>query len=65
MLAESIHPSFITDENGTKKSVVLSIQEYNDLMEEFQDFAIIAERKNEEAVSHEDVVKGLKADGLL
>ena len=61
----ALHPRYITDETGKKMSVVLSVEEYEALIEEIEDFAIVAERRDEETSSHEDVKTRLKADGLL
>ena len=47
---------FLVDEDGRKKSVVLSKKEYQGLLEDLQDLAVIAERK-EEPVEPLDVVK--------
>ena len=38
---------FLVDENGRKKSVVLPIAEYQELLEDLTDLAVIAERKEE------------------
>lgn len=56
---------FITDENGDKKSVVLPVETYEGMLEDIQDLVAIAERKDEESVPFEDVMKKLKSDGLL
>lgn len=56
---------YITDEDGNKKSVVLPVETYEELLEDIQDLAAIAERKGEESVPFDQVLKNLKADGLL
>ncbi|MBF8266286.1 MAG: hypothetical protein HW384_2150 [Dehalococcoidia bacterium] len=38
---------FIVDEKGRKKAVLLPIREYQELMEDLEDLAIIAERREE------------------
>lgn len=60
-----MHPHYITNENGEKESVILSLNEYSRLLEEIQDLAIIAERKSEPSLSHSDFMKELKQDGYL
>ena len=40
---------FLVDENGRKKSVVLPMKDYQDLLEDLADLALIAERKAEPA----------------
>jgi len=59
------HPEYVTDSDGNKKAVILPIEEYEDLLEDLQDLAIAAERKNEPTVSHEQLLAELNKDGLL
>jgi len=56
---------YLVDDKGRKKAVVLSIDEYEELLEDIHDLAIIAERKDEETISIEELKKRLKEDGLL
>lgn len=60
-----LHPHYITDETGKKMSVVLSVDEYEALLEDIEDLAIVAERRDETTISHEDLEARLRADGLL
>ena len=46
-------------------SVVLSMQEFENILEDFEDLAIIAERKDEKVFSHQDVLKELEQDGII
>ncbi|MEK6790386.1 MAG: hypothetical protein AABY45_01650 [Deltaproteobacteria bacterium] len=62
---EKLHPQFLLDESGKKKSVMLPIEDYEELLEDIHDLAVVAERKDESAVRFEDIKKRLKADGLL
>jgi hypothetical protein len=64
-IAPLLHPEFITDIDGNKKAVILPIAEYEELLEDLQDLAVAAERKNEPTVSHEQLTEELKRDGLL
>lgn len=50
----------LTDENGNKKSVILSMEDFYELIEDIEDLAAIAERRNETAVSHEEVLEELR-----
>jgi hypothetical protein len=61
----STEVQFITDDKGEKKSVILNINDYQSLMEEMEDLAACAERRNEGTIPHEDFLKELKEDGLL
>lgn len=56
---------FITDEKGDRKSVVIPVETYEEMLEDIQDLVAIAERKNEDTVPFEEVVNKLKADDLL
>ena len=56
---------YITDEKGRKKEVILPIKNFENLLEDLEDLAIVAERRNEGTVDHEVVIKRLKKDGLL
>lgn len=56
---------YITDKEGNKKEVILSINEFENLLEDLDDLAIAAERRNEELISHEDVIKKLRDDGII
>lgn len=56
---------FITDDHGDKVAVIIPISEYEELMEDIADLASVAECRNDEHVSLEDVKKRLVADGLL
>jgi PHD/YefM family antitoxin component YafN of YafNO toxin-antitoxin module len=60
-----IKPKFITDENGKKNAVIISVNEYEELLEDIHDLAIIAERREEATISFEDVKKKLQDDGIL
>ena len=59
------HTQYLIDESGKKTAVVIPVDEYEELMEDLHDLAIIAERKDEPTISLDEVKKRLKADGLL
>ena len=63
--AEPIHPEYVTDGNGNRKSVILPIAEYEHLLEDLEDLAAIAERRDKATVTHGALLEELKADGLL
>jgi len=56
---------YIIDESGQRRSVVLPIATFEALLEDLQDLAAIAERRDESTVSHEELIAELKRDGLL
>lgn len=51
---------FLVDEKGRKKAVVIPVKEYNELLEDLEDLAIIAERKEEPAEPFEVVKERLE-----
>jgi len=61
----NLHPKYITDENGKKISVVLSIKEFEKIIEDYEDLIEISKRKDEKTISHKEVLKELKQDGII
>ena len=62
---EKLHPQFVTDSAGQPISVILPLGEYNELLEDLDDLAVVAERVNEPTVPHAKVVAELQKDGYL
>lgn len=60
-----LHPQYITDTAGTRISVAIPMSEYEEPLEDLEDLAAMAERRDEPALSHDDLLAGLKGDGLL
>ncbi len=56
---------YITDKDGKKKEVIMKVKDFEELIEDLNDIAIAAERRDEGTVSHEELKKELKRDGLL
>jgi hypothetical protein len=56
---------FVTNDSGQKTAVVLPIADYERLMEDLGDYAVIADRLKEPTISHEQFVSELKQDGTL
>lgn len=56
---------YIVDDKGKKKAVILSIERYEELLEDLEDLAVIASRKKEPTHDWEDLKKKLKKDGIL
>ena len=56
---------YVVDNKGKKTAVILSIKQYEQLMEDLHDLALVAERRDEESISFEEMKKRLKKDGLL
>ena len=56
---------YITDDHGERTAVVLPIADYEKLLEDLEDLVVVAERREEPAIPHEQFVSELKRDGLL
>jgi hypothetical protein len=56
---------YITNENGERSAVIVPIEEFQELLEDIEDLAAVAERRNEPTISHDELVAELKRDGLL
>jgi hypothetical protein len=56
---------YLTDERGEKTAVVLSLPDYEKLIEDLEDLAVVAERRDEPTIPHALFVSELKRDGLL
>jgi len=65
MRALNLHPKYIITDRGDKTSVILSIEEFETILEDFQDLIVVAERKDEEVISHKDFLNELGRDGFL
>ena len=48
-----------------KKSVILSISKFQELIEDIEDLAAVAERRDEPTISHKKFLAELKNDGLI
>ena len=57
--------NYITNEAGEKTAVVLPIEQFESLLEDLEDLATVAERKNEPTTSHADLLEELKEDGII
>ncbi|KUG25390.1 hypothetical protein ASZ90_004782 [hydrocarbon metagenome] len=56
---------YITDKEGNKKEVILSINDYNQLLEDIEDLVIAAAREKDILIDHDKVLEQLRKDGLL
>ena len=57
--------NYVTNEAGEKTAVILPLDEFQELMEDIEDLAAVAERREEPSISHEQLLLELKRDGLL
>ena len=56
---------YVTNQAGEQTAVILPIDEFEELLEDLHDLAILAERRDEPSVSHEELLAELKRDGLI
>jgi hypothetical protein len=56
---------YLTDEHGERTAVVLLVADYEKLLEDLDDLAVVAERREEPVIAHEQFVSELKRDGTL
>ncbi len=56
---------FIVDEKGKKTGVLMTLKQYEKLLEDLHDLAIVAERRDEKPISLMEMKQRLEKDGLL
>jgi PHD/YefM family antitoxin component YafN of YafNO toxin-antitoxin module len=56
---------YVVDANGTKTAVILSIEHYEQLLEDLHDLAIVAERRDEQPIPLAELKKRLNRNGPL
>jgi hypothetical protein len=62
---KQLEVQYVTNQTGEKTAVILPIAEFQELIEDIEDLAAVAERREEPTVSHEDLIVKLKRDGLI
>jgi PHD/YefM family antitoxin component YafN of YafNO toxin-antitoxin module len=56
---------YVVDSNGTKTAVILTIEQYEQLLEDLHDLAIVAERRSEQPIGLATMKARLQHDGTL
>lgn len=56
---------FVVNAEGKKTGVLLSVKQYEKLLEALHDLAVIAARRDEEPITLEEMQRRLQQDGLL
>ena len=56
---------YLINDRGERTAVVLPLSEYEKLMEDLADLAVVAERREEPTIPHEQFVSELKRDGIV
>jgi PHD/YefM family antitoxin component YafN of YafNO toxin-antitoxin module len=62
---DTLHEQYIVDSKGKKTAVILPIDQYEQLLEDLHDLAIVAERRREKPISLDEMERRLKKDGFL
>lgn len=61
----TLHEQYLTNAKGQRTGVLLSLKQYEKLMEDLHDLAVAAERRAEEPMSLDELKRRLKKDDLL
>jgi len=56
---------FVIDAKGKKTGVILPVKHYQKLLEDLHDLAVIAERREENPISLEEMQRQLQENGTL
>ncbi len=65
MEIRDLRTQYITDTDGKKTAVILPIEAFEELLQDIDDLAVMAERREEPTISHAELLERLKRDGLL
>ena len=60
-----LKPQYVSNEAGEKIAIILSLETFEELLEDIEDLAMIAERREEPTMAHDQLVAELKRDGLI
>ncbi len=61
----SAQEQYVVDANGNKTAVILSIEQYEQLLEDLHDLAVVAERRPEQPITMAEMKKRLNRNGTL
>jgi PHD/YefM family antitoxin component YafN of YafNO toxin-antitoxin module len=62
---KTLQEQYVIDTKGNKTAVILPLKQYEQLLEDLHDLAIVAERREEKPISLEEMKRRLREDGLL
>ena len=62
---EDLALKYVIDDLGEKTAVILPMAQFEELLEDLEDLASVAERRDEQTTSHADLIAELKKDGIL
>ena len=61
----ALREQYVVDGDGKRTAVILPIEQYERLLEDLHNLAVVAERREEEPISLEEMKRRLMQDGLL
>ena len=62
---DNMENNYIIDKKGRKTAVIISVEEYEELMGDIHDLAVVAERQEESNMTFSELKNKLREDGLL
>ena len=65
MRKSEVREKFMVDSAGRKTAVVVPIKQYQQLLEDIHDLAVVAERRSERTISLDAMKKRLRKNDLL
>ncbi len=60
MQSASTRQKFVVDQKGRRSAIILPLREYEQLMEDLHDLAVVAERRKEVPIDLADLKRRLK-----
>jgi len=56
---------FVVNAKGKKTGVIISLKQYQKLLEDLHDLAVVSRRRDEKPIALEELKRRLKKDGLV
>ncbi len=56
---------YVIDDHGRKTAIILPVKEYDKMLQDIHDLAVVAERRREGTITLADMKKRMKKSGLL
>jgi PHD/YefM family antitoxin component YafN of YafNO toxin-antitoxin module len=56
---------FVVDEKGNRTGVLLPVEDYEKLLEDLHDLAVVAERREEATLTMDEIKERLSGDGVV
>jgi hypothetical protein len=61
---DELQLQYVIDRDGQRVAVLLPVEQFEELMENIDDLAAVAERREEPTTTHQEVLDQLKRDGF-